>query len=272
MESSCYTYNLKTFDEGLFDRSTDAPYIIHLEGNGRYDSIMNQLEKYHPTKLVYIVFNKGYKKCKKNLKVEIPKYDLIDAFLNAFKHAKQHGYNNILILEDDFMFSELVLDPVVTSRVNSFVKDRGDASFIYLLGSLPFFQVSYDNYHSFALFTGGMQSVIYSKKFIEDTLKRDQNTINDWDLDSNFQIHSRRYTYYKPLCHQTFPLTENRKTWFESSLFLLIIDYVLKIFGLNKNVEPGYTIFNIISKFMLFISFLFIVYLVAYLYRKYQNR
>ena len=75
MESNCYNYKLKTFEEGIFDRSTDATYIIYLEGNGRHDTIMQQLEKYHPTKLVYIVFNKGYKNCKKNLKRDLPKYD-----------------------------------------------------------------------------------------------------------------------------------------------------------------------------------------------------
>jgi len=266
MESSCYNYRLKIFEDGIFDRSTNATYIIHLEGNGRYEAIMQQLEKYHPTKLVYIVINKGYKNCKKNLKWDLPKYDLIDAFLNIFKHAREQGYNNILILEDDFIFSELILDPVVSSRVNSFIKDQGDTSFMYLLGSLPYFQISYDNYHSIAFATGGTHSVIYSKKFIEDTLKREQNTIDDWDTDSQFKI--TRYTYYKPLCYQTFPLTENRKSWFESSLLLVIIDNVIRFFNLNQSVEPGYTIFNIISKLLFFLSLILISYLIWYLARK----
>jgi len=252
---SCYTYKLKTFDKGIFDRSTDATYIIHLEGNGRYDTFMKQLDKYHPTKLVYIVFNKGYKKCKKNLKIELPRYDLVDAFLNIFKHATKNEYKNILILEDDFIFNDLVLDTVVQTRVNSFIKDRGDTSFIYLLGTLPFFQVPYDNYHSYVK-SGGTHSVIYSKKFIEETLKRDQSLINDWDFDSNLKVD--RFTYYKPLCYQTFPLTENRKTWIASEvpfsqIFLYIIDIVLRALNLNKDVEPGYTIFNIMSKLLFLI-------------------
>jgi hypothetical protein len=266
MESNCYNYKLKTFKKGIFDRSTDATYIIHLEGNGRYDTIMQQLEKYHPTKLVYIAFNKGYKKCKKNLKQDLPKYDLIDAFLNVFKHAREQGYNNILVLEDDFMFSELVLDPVVSTRVNTFIKDQGDTSFIYLLGSLPLLQLPYDNYNSIAFATGGMHSVVYSRKFIEETLKRDKNTIDDWDLDSQYKI--MRYTYYKPLCHQIFLLTENRKSWFESSLLLLIIDNILRLFNLTRSVEPGYTIFNIVSKLLFFLSLILISYLVWYLARK----
>jgi hypothetical protein len=247
---SCYTYSLKTFDKGIFDRTADATYIIHLEGNGRYDGIMKQLEKYHPTKLVYIAFNKGYKKCKKNLKRDLPRYDLTDAFLNVFKHAVANGYNNILVLEDDFIFSELVLDPVVQSRVNSFIKDRGDTSFMYLLGCLPILQIPYDNYHNY-IKSAGTHAVIYSKKFIENTLKRDQSSIDDWDLDSNWN--ANRFTYYKPLCHQTFPLTENRKSWHESTLLLFIIDIVFRAVNLNREVEPGYTIFNIISKLLFLI-------------------
>jgi hypothetical protein len=250
MKSDCYTYNLNTFDNGIFDRSVDATYIIHLEGNGRYDRIIEQLDKYHPTKLVYIVFNKGYKKCKKNLKIDLPRYDLIDAFLNVFKHAVKHGYNNIIVLEDDFIFNDLVLDPVIQSRVNSFIKDRGDTSFIYLLGSLPLFQVPYDNHHNYVK-SGGMHSVIYSKKFIEETLKRDQKTIDDWDIDSNWKVN--RFTYYKPLCYQTFPLTENRKSWQLSTLLLVITDIIFKALNLNKEVEPGYTIFNILSKLLFLI-------------------
>jgi len=265
METNCYNYKLKTFEKGIFDRSADATYIIHLEGNGRYDSVMQQLEKYHPTKLVYIAFNKGYKKCKKNLKQDLAKYDLIDAFLNVFKHARKEGYANILVLEDDFIFSELVLDPVVSSRVNTFIKDQGDTSFIYLLGSLPLIQIPYDNYNSIAYATGGTHSVIYSKKFIEKTLKRDKNTIDDWDIDSH---KTTRYTYYKPLCYQIFSLTENRKSWFESSLLLLVIDTVFTFFRLDQSVEPGYTIFNIVSKLLFFFSLILITYLVWYLAQK----
>lgn len=99
--SHCYTFKKIKYNKGLLDNAVDATYIIHLEGNGRYDDIMNQLESYHPTKEVYIIFNKGYKKCKKDKHITLPAYDLIDAFLQAFKHAKNQNYNNILILEDD---------------------------------------------------------------------------------------------------------------------------------------------------------------------------
>jgi len=256
MESSCYTYKLKTFNQGFFDKSVDATYIIHVEGNGRYDGITKQLNIYHPTKLVYIVFNKGYKKCKKNLKEQLPRYDLVDSYLNIFNHAKDAGYSNILVLEDDFVFSELILDTIVQSRVNNFINDRGDTSFMYLLGALPYFQIPYDNYNVY-IKSGGTHAVIYSKKFIDETLQRSPGSIDDWDLYSNMKID--RFSYYKSLCHQTFPLTENRTSWNFSVFMLIIIDTVLKTLGLDKNVEPGYTIFNILSK-LLFIIPVFIVF------------
>ena len=57
--SSCYTFEQIEYSNGLLD--LDATYIIHLEGNGRIENIKSQLNEYHPTNLVYILYNKGYK-------------------------------------------------------------------------------------------------------------------------------------------------------------------------------------------------------------------
>ena len=56
-DTNCYHFEKIIFDKGLFDNCVDATYIIHLEGNGRYDDIMQQLTKYQPTKITYILFN-----------------------------------------------------------------------------------------------------------------------------------------------------------------------------------------------------------------------
>ena len=260
---SCYRYSLKTFDKGIFDRGADATYVIHLEGNGRYDGVMKQLEKYHPTKLVYIAFNKGYKNCKKNLKTDLPRYDLIDAFLKVFKHAMAKGYNNILVLEDDFIFNELVLDPVVSGRVNNFIEKRGDASFIYLLGCLTTLQAPFDMYHNLILISGGTHSVIYSKKFIEETLKKDQSTFDDWDQYT--ASHLARYSYYTTLCYQTFPLTENKKNWNDPAFKLYLIEMEHKLLGLDTKPEPGYTIHNIYSKLLFYLYLIIVIYIIYFI-------
>ena len=96
--------------------TVDATYIIHLKGNGRYKNIKKQLKQYSLTKNIHIVINKGYKKYKKT-NIDSPAKDLIHAYMFCFEHAKQ--YNNILILEDDFM-----IDPRLHNHkdnINNFV-------------------------------------------------------------------------------------------------------------------------------------------------------
>jgi hypothetical protein len=147
IDSKCYTFKRLEVVEGLFDPSVDATYVITLESNGRYERVKEQLQKYHPTHILYIATNRGYKRCKKNLHKEAPAYDLTDAFINVFLHANEQGYKNILVLEDDFIFSEKVFDPRILSTVNQFISARTDTNFIYLLGCLPQLMVPYDSQH-----------------------------------------------------------------------------------------------------------------------------
>ena len=44
LKLNCYTFIEYNFNEGLFDKTIDATYIIHLENNGRFESIIKQLE------------------------------------------------------------------------------------------------------------------------------------------------------------------------------------------------------------------------------------
>jgi hypothetical protein len=105
MNTECYRFEKRHYTDGVLTSGVDATYIIHLEGNGRIDEIEKQLREYHPTNVLFIVYNKGYKKCKKQEYIKTTARDLVDANLQIFKHADQQGYENILILEDDFMFS-----------------------------------------------------------------------------------------------------------------------------------------------------------------------
>jgi len=58
MKVKCYNLKKYTFKKGLMENSIDATYILHLEGNGRLESINDQLNSYQPSKIVYILFNK----------------------------------------------------------------------------------------------------------------------------------------------------------------------------------------------------------------------
>ena len=103
--NKCYNFVKKQYTKGLFDTSVDVTYIITMVNSKRINSVNEQLQKYKPTKNIYIVENKGFKNCKKILPEQKSSYDLIDCFLQIFKHAEKENYNNILILEDDFIFS-----------------------------------------------------------------------------------------------------------------------------------------------------------------------
>jgi hypothetical protein len=149
----CYSYEEYNFNNSLLD--VDATYIIHLEGNGKYESIIEQLHKYPISKKVYIVLNKGYKKCKKKPAITKPPLDLIDAYLEIFDHAKNKG--NILILEDDFMFDDKILDPFHRNNVNQFIKK--DSDFVYYIGTLPIILLPYEYYNYKVIISTGTHSV-----------------------------------------------------------------------------------------------------------------
>ena len=269
LNHDCYSFEEIHFSKGFLDDSVDATYIIHLEGNGRLDDIYKQLEQFYPTKVVYIMINKGFSKCNKNLHENIPPIDLVDAFLQTFKHAHNHKYENVLVLEDDFIFNKKINNPKVSSIINKFINKKRGQSFIYMLGCLPYNQIPYDYNHNMVLQSAGTHACIYSKLLVDQFLKTNQTAILDWDIYTH--INCFRYTYFEPLCYQLFPQTENQKYWgvhFKSSF----VDYITNLFkqlfkflNLDKTVEPGYTIMYSFSKIVSFILLIMFFILLKYL-------
>ena len=270
--NSCYKFKKILLNKPIFNNTVDATYIINLENNGRLQNINNQLSIYHPTNIVYIVFNKGYKKCKKEKFINLPPIDLVDAFINIFKHAQLMNYNNILILEDDFIFSKEILNKKHINNINNFLNKNDD--FIYMLGCLPFFYVPY-NFNTYKyVISAGTHSVIYSKKFRNKILKIDQKKIYDWDVFISKYINNK-YCYYKPLCYQLFTDTDNSNFWgmntnlkYVMKFIIIIAKYKFKILKLNKKPEPGFSYFYIFAKLNLLIIILFIIKLFFNLYNK----
>jgi hypothetical protein len=257
-----YKFKKIFFQDGLLKKSVDATYIIHLESNHRYDHIINQLKIYHPTNIVYILFNKGYKKSNKKKFINSPGLDLIDAFLEIFKHAENKKYNNILILEDDFIFSDKIKKKEHINNINNTINNLGDIDFMYLLGCIPYTQIPY-NLCNYRILSTGTHAVIYSKHNRNRTLKTNQQDIKDWDIYNNKNIN--RFTYYIPLCYQLFPITDNSKVWCKDmNIFIYItsqiIKKVFKFVDLDTQVEPGTTIFYFLSKSItLIISSIFLL-------------
>lgn len=252
---SCYQYEEYHFNKPLLN--VDATYIIHLVGNGRYESIIDQLHKYPISKKVYIVLNQGYKKCQKDSSITKPPLDLVNAFLEVFKHAKNK--ENILILEDDFMFDDKILDPFHQNNINKFIEKKRNLEFMYYIGALPLVLLPHNYYNYTSVFSIGCHSVIYSKKFREKVAK-DRN-INDWDL--CLQINTPRFIYYTPLCYQLFTETENSKHWADHDFILyylaILSKCILKIVSLDKSIT-AYSYFYFVSK-LWFLLFLIIIWI-----------
>ncbi len=270
----CYTFEKKIFNDGLLDETVDATYIINLEGNGRLDSIMEQLAKYHPTNIVYIVHNKGYKKCEKTLPEKISYQDLTDAFLQCFKHSEDNKYKNILILEDDFMFDEKIKDKYHISNINKFNNTHKNESYIFKLGVLPKILIPYNGYVYRGL-SVGTHCCIYSENLKKEVLfENNKKIIQDWDIFLN--LYKRSYIYYIPLCYQLFPQTENKNNWgkelkyipFLNTIFQKIFNNYISILKLDTQPQPGYNISYAFAKFIFYIIVFIFIIIFYFLYKK----
>jgi len=259
---------------GLLDRCLDATYIVHLEGNEeRKSNIVKQMKLYNITKNTIILNNKGFKKCKKNLRAQNPVCDLVDCYIQIFKDAEEKNYNNILILEDDFIFNEKIKDPKVINEISEFINAQSSENnnFIYLLGTVPYLQLpSLFQNHSKVFITTGTHSSIYSKQFRKNilTIKCPQDTINDWDLYTNFHCpYTNRYIYKIPLCYQFFYETDNFNNWksFLNLKYLLIT--IFKILNMDKNGEPGFSFFYKFSK-MIYLFIIIFIYSIIFFIAK----
>ena len=237
-----YVFKELTFDKCSFDDSLDATYIIHLEGNKkRYDNIMYQLSKFVPTRKVYILFNKGLKF--KSSYINTTAKDLVDCYITIFKHNTK---NNILILEDDFVWLSNIDNKNYINYINDFC-NNDNSNFVFYLGTFPiiFIPISYHIYKGiFNIFT---HSIIYSKTFQQKILNYNYKDITDWDVFLNCFI-TNKYYFYKPLCGQTFSKTLNSKTWIVYNTPLYDIFFIInKFFYGDIYPEQLFNFFYLIS-------------------------
>lgn len=259
---NCLKLETRKYDNGMFQKSVDATYIIHLENNGRLPDINKQLELFQPTNIVYIVFNKGYTKCNKILVEQTPPYDLVDTFLFIFQDANEKGYKNILILEDDFIFTEKIYTSNHLSNINNFLNQKKEEKFLYYLGCLLWLQLPYNEHTSINLMSSGTHSVIYTYSARKYLLEKKLIPIYDWDVYNNLLSGIRRYVYKEPLCYQLFPITENSKHWVTFFNFDLTRIYI-NFAHLDVKLENGYSntyIFSKIFGYILIILFLVLLF------------
>jgi hypothetical protein len=250
----CYQFEKLEFKNALLD--IDATYVVHLDNNGRLDSVKAQLNEFRPTKDVFILHNKGYRTCEKEEYIKTPPLDLVDAFLYIFKDAQQKNYKHILVLEDDFIFSNRIKDKKVQQNIMNFISNKNYD--VYGLGTLPIMQKVYDNSTNINIIGIGTHAMIYSRECINKTLQKDRKSIKDWDYFTGTTF--TRYMYNEPLCYQLFPETENQKHW-DRNIFILTLLHIIKLLKLDVQVEPGYNTMYIMSKGLYGLCVILVVWL-----------
>lgn len=279
INSYCYRFDYIKFDNGLLDNIIDAVYVILLENSDRTENVYKQLNKYKLSKNTYIQINKGYKNCEKILMKQQSNYDLLDSNYNIWLHAKENNYNNILILEDDFIFDNRILDRNVLNDLDNFINNNDFD--IYSLGNIPLlFSPFLLTKHPKILNGFAAHSIILTKgirNFLIDKYKNDINWLKngrghiDWIYTTNnFNYH----IYYKPLCYQIYPKTENMDTWDKDlNIILKIItnfsSYILiPLFKLDKQPQPGFDIAYIFFYTLTITLYILIIYIIYRLCKK----
>ncbi len=232
---NCYNFKEINFKEGSMDFFIDAIYILTMSNSKRIKSVIEQIFTYKPCKKIYILFNHGFKKCSKKLIEYKSNHDILDANLQIFTHAYNKNYNNILVLEDDFIFSKKLFNYDILNNINNFISDNTDNIYCYSLGSLPMFPhlIMSDHYR---IFGGGAHSIIYPKQTINHVLNFINKLYHDKkfiDFDILTFINIKRYNYKLPLVAQLYPITENKSNWPGAPLSSYLFDKYCKVFNVD---------------------------------------
>ena len=280
INSKCYRFDYIQFGNGLLDNIIDAVYVILLENSDRTEDVYKQINDYKLSKNTYIQINKGYKNCDKKLVKQQSNFDLVDCNYNIWLHANKNNYNNILILEDDFEFDNRILDKNVLQDLDDFINNNDFD--IYSLGSRPILlSLPITNIKHIRLsHQSASQSIIITKNtrstLIDKYINDKQFLIKNYgDIDREYNNY-RFYSYYKPLCYQIFPETENQKNWYNGKNILdkimiyININFIVKIFNLHHTSQPGWDYLYILFYMFNITFYLIILYVIfCIVYPKY---
>lgn len=265
------SYKLVLYENktSLFDNSIDATYIIYLEGNEkRLKNIMDQIKKIYLTKKVYILYNKGFKKSKKNEYITTTAKDLVDCNIKIFNHSKKNNYDNILILEDDFILSEKILEKNVIDKIDNFLIKNKNTSFSFYLGTIPFLFIPYNLNINKGIINIYTHSVIYSKKYREKVLNYNYKKIYCWDIFQNY-FNNNRYFYNIPLVYQPIEDTENSKNWPVPEIIRLLWLKIGKITNSNNKPALLFKLMYLLSYILSLLLLGILIYIIINIWKKF---
>ena len=274
--------NLCNKGEGLFDNHIDMAYIITMENSKRIPKFMKQLKDNKPYYKVKILYNKGYKNTDKILPIRKTNYDLVDANKQIFTDAKKNNYKNILILEDDIIFSDNYSQKDI-DNIGHFINSNKYHTYnigpsgVYLL-----YPTSFNMLHYRVFLTAVSQSIIYNENYY-DIILNEKNNILHIDSYTN-KIDIIKYNYHKHICHQLFPETENQKEWyigikdyakftFLSICVFKIVIFAIKYLNLDTTTTnaQGLYYFSKITSFLFLLLMLYLLYSSLFLFIKLKN-
>lgn len=245
MDNQCYRIDTLHFKECLFE-NIEATYILIME-NSRYENdVKKQLQQYKPTCNVHIQYNKGFKKCEKyycgnKKKITKTYQDLAHAYINAFKDAKKNGYKQVLILEEDFIFSSDFNNSAHIKTINRFLPSMTRNKYMLSLGCAPIMTIKHTPEIRKCILSLGTHAIIYPDTLYTEIIQ-DCNSIEDIDVYLNTK---KKYMLHKPLVYQIYNETENRANWGEQFGYIVRLintffsSMILAFLELDTKEEPG---------------------------------
>lgn len=275
----CYKREEILFKKGIFDEIIDVVYIITMENSKeRHQSIKEQLKKYRLSKKNVIFFNKSFQKCEKQLcnykktqcKLIKETYeDLTHVNQFVFQESLLNNFNNILVLEDDFIFSKRLYKKNIIKDITNIVKiyEKTKQSLVLRLGCIPLLSLPSANKNfRKCLISLGTHAVIYNKKAFQEILTFKRRS-DDIDMNTSLLFMNRQLYYKKPLIYQLFKQTENRDNWGKelgsliSGIYSFFIIKLIEKLKLHEKEEPGFCFMykyhnKIIICILLFVPFL----------------
>ena len=246
------SYRIETSTNATSLFNVDAAYVIHLEGNGRLKHLKKQIGLHALAPVVHLVFNKGMEDPKKQLPRQTPAHDIVHAYHYVFQECETNGYENVLILEDDFTFRPDISKQDV-AVVNAFLAKERKNKFVYHLGCIPAFMAPVDFQGNYLVVGSSTHASVYSKALRKQTLSY-TGVINDWDWYLTFA--APRYAFKKPLIYQLYPETENSKQWMSLFGLTYFVKIWIRILKLDVQPEPGYSICYMVAKSLFYFGIL----------------
>ena len=248
--NNCYEFKKLNTKQGIFENITDVCIILTCcESNNYYreKSIHEKLKKHNLHSNTYIVYNKGFKKCSKNPEIKNSTHDITHAVYTIFKTFI--NTNKILILEDDYIIHENYINHRHINNIENFLKNSefdiySLGGFCYFYNPLGIHQRCYDLILA--------QSNIYSKTYMEKFIDYYENVRNYFTVDTWYHAYPDEflnYRYYLPIVAQTFPETENYKSWEISKIESFFVHKTINLLRLHEKIEPGWTIIYYIPLF-----------------------